>query len=194
MEGDVGLSALGRWERLFFDLNAVADGDDWADLAAEARERTRGEIGRLRMTDRLRPAVGHPLEIMLTTGTQVGGVLAEVGPDWFLIAESGARETLVAVAGVASAVGLGARSANPGSEGKVAARLDLRYALRRLVQSREPVIVTLAGGASVSGTLDSVGADYVEIAEHDAGEFRRRAAVRRVHTVPWGSVVMLRPA
>jgi hypothetical protein len=76
----------------------------------------------------------------------------------------------------------------------VGAKLDLRYALRRLTQGREPVTVMLAGGTCLPGTFDRVGSDYVEIAEHEIGEFRRRTAVRAVHTVPLRAVVCVRPA
>jgi hypothetical protein len=190
----VGLPAPGRWERLFADHEAMADAGEWAELAAEVRERSRGEIGRVRLTDRIRAAAGHPVEVALRMGGRLRGVVADSGPDWLLLAEAGPQETLVALQGVEFISGLGALSASPGSEGRVSAALGLRYALRRLVQGREPVAVTLAGGTCLPGTLDRVGSDYVEIAEHEIGEFRRRSAVRGVHTVPLSALVCLRPA
>jgi hypothetical protein len=36
----------------------------------------------------------------------------------------------------------------------------------------------LADGTSCDGTIESVGSDYLEVAEHDLGEARRRIAVR----------------
>ena len=189
----VGLPAPGRWERLFADHEGMAEADEWAELAAEVQERSRGEIGQVRLTDRIRAAAGHQVEVMLRTGEPLRGVVSDSGPDWLLLAEAGARETLVATQAVEFVSGLGALSASPGSEGRVAASLGLRYALRRLVRGRERVTVTLAGGSCLPGTLDRVGSDYVEIAEHEIGEFRRRSAVRAVHTVPLGALVCLRP-
>jgi hypothetical protein len=36
----------------------------------------------------------------------------------------------------------------------------------------------LVDGTSCDGTIESVGSDYLEMAEHDLGEARRQAAVR----------------
>jgi hypothetical protein len=119
-------------------------------------------------------------------------VLREVGPDWLLLAEQVGSEVLVPLAAVGAIHGLGAHSAQPGSEGKVGARLDLRYALRRLARDRAPLGATLAHGGVLTGTLDRVGADFVELAEHAPDERRRAGAVRRVSTIPITALVLLR--
>jgi hypothetical protein len=38
--------------------------------------------------------------------------------------------------------------------------------------------VLLADSTSCDGTIEAVGSDYLELAEHDLGEARRRGAVR----------------
>jgi hypothetical protein len=75
----------------------------------------------------------------------------------------------------------------------VATRIDIRLALRGLVQDRAAVVVTLVDGSTASGTIDRVGADFVEIADHAPGEPRRRAAVRAIRTLPLGALALVRP-
>jgi hypothetical protein len=184
--------AAGRWERLFADLEAVAEYDGRAELAAEIADRTRGEVGRFRLTDRLRATVGHEVSLVLRTDQPAVGIVREVGPDWVLLAEHQAREVLVPLAAVCQVLGLGDLSAQPVSEGRVAAKLDLRYALRRLARDRAPLTVTVLDGGVLHGTCDRVGADFVEFAEHAPGEPRRAVAVRRVTTVPIGALLLVR--
>jgi hypothetical protein len=47
----------------------------------------------------------------------------------------------------------------------------------RVTCRREPVRVELVDGGRVDGTIEAVGSDYLELAEHAPGEARRRAAV-----------------
>lgn len=183
-----------RWERLFADLEAEFLAAETAELAAEVADRSRREMARVRLADRLRSAVGRPLVVASAGGTALAGRLEAVGPDWLLLTEGAGREALVAAAGILSITGLGSRSAEPGTEGEVASRLDLRFALRGLARSRVGVIVTLAEGTVVNGTLDRVGADYVELAEHLAGELRRARDVRGVRTIPLTALAVLRSA
>jgi hypothetical protein len=44
----------------------------------------------------------------------------------------------------------------------------------------------------VSGTLDRVGADVVEVSEHGPGEARRRGEVGSVRTVPFSALALVR--
>ena len=44
----------------------------------------------------------------------------------------------------------------------------------------------------MSGTVDRVGADFVEMTEHGAGEPRRRAEVSGVRTVPFAALALVR--
>jgi hypothetical protein len=180
-----------RWDRLFADLQAQAEAAEAAELAGEITERTRIEVGALRLADRLRPAIDHRVLLTCLGSEKVAGVLRRVGPDWLLVEEHADREALLAMAAVTSVAGLGALSA-PGDQGVVAAKLDLRYALRGLARDRAGVAVTLSDAGSVTGTIDRVGADFVEIAEHPGGELRRARAVRQVRTVPLAAIAVVR--
>jgi hypothetical protein len=70
--------------------------------------------------------------------------------------------------------------------------LTLAFALRGIVRDRSPVTLSFIDGAITAGTLDRVGADFVEIAEHPPGELRRRDVVRTVRTVPLAAVAVVR--
>ncbi len=182
-----------RWERLFEDLEAQLSAAERAELAGEVADRTRREVARLRLVDRLRSAIGHPLSVSLRAGEPVSGRLSGVGPDWLLLEITGGREALVMLAALTGIHGLGARSAAPGSEGRVAARLGLRYALGGIARDRAPVALTLLDATTLTGTLDRVGADFVELAEHPLDEPRRRGDVLDVRTIPMGGIsVVLR--
>jgi|SRR4051794_9853171 len=181
-----------RWEELFGDLEAQLDAAEAADLQAEVADRTRRETALVRLVDRLRQTVGHPLAVTLWGVGTVHARLLDVGVDWALLEEDGQREALVPLGAVLGVAGLSARTAPPGSEGEVARRLDLRWALRGLARDRAGVALVLRDGSTVSGTLDRVGADHVDVAEHPPGEPRRAGAVRQVRVVPVTALALVR--
>jgi hypothetical protein len=183
-----------RWDELFNDLEAQFEEAETAELAAEVTDRSRREVSLLRLVDRLRPVIGRPLSLRLLGAGVIEGELSAVGPDWLLLAEVGGREALVAAHTVLWIGGLAAQTAVPHAEGQVAARLDLAYALRGVVRDRSPVALTLTDGSTAAGTLDRVGVDFVEVAEHAPGEARRRDAVRDVRAYPLTSLVVVRRA
>jgi hypothetical protein len=181
-----------RWDSLFDDLEAQLATAEAAELAGEVAERSRLEAGRVRLTDRLAAAVGAPVAVALPGVGVLRGVLLDAGVDWLLVDEGAGREALVPLAAVLGVTGVGARTAAPDSQGEVAKRLDLRWALRGLARSRAGVVLGLRDGSHAAGTLDRVGADHVDLAEHEAGEARRAAAVRAVRLVPLGALALVR--
>ena len=181
-----------RWRALFDDLEAQAEAADAADLAAEVADRTRRERGLLRILDRLLPVEGHPVAVTVVGAGPVRGRLADAGVDWLLLEEAAQREVLVPLASVLGITGLGPRSGAPGAEGEVGRRLDLRWALRGLARSRAGMSVVLRDGSVVTGTLDRVGDDHVDLAEHLPGEARRVEAVRQVRLIPLTALALLR--
>jgi hypothetical protein len=181
-----------RWDALFADLEAQAVTFEQAERAAEVEERTRGEVGGLRLVDRARAAVGAPLRLRVQCGFAVAGRLSRVGPDWLLLDEDGGRETVVALHALLSARGFGRYSAVPGSAGIVEARIGLRHVLRGIARDRSAIRVHLTDGTTVHATLDRVGADFIEVATHSAAEPRRRQEVRDVELLPVVAVAAVR--
>lgn len=181
-----------RWQQLFDDLQSQFDAEEAAAERAEYASRARAEMGSVRLTDRLAGSVGSRLGLGVGGAGQVAGVLADVGPDWVLLEDGGGREQLVALAAVSAVAGLGRRTAVPDEPGAVRARLDLRRALRGLARDRSAVQIVLRDGGTLTGTLDRVGADYVEVAVHPAEELRRSEAVQGVRAVVIDAIAVVR--
>ena len=173
-----------RWQQLFDDLEAQFDAVDHLELSSDVRDRTRRELALVPLSDRLRANVGAAVLARLTGGTAVRGRLLDSGPDWMLLGVEAGRELLLASAALSSLSGLGPRTLDPAGTDEVAKRLDLRWALRGLARSRTGVTVMLTDGSSATGTLDRLGADHLDLAEHPPGEPRRPSSVRAVLTVP----------
>jgi hypothetical protein len=179
-----------RWDRLFRDIEAQLDAADAAELDAEVAERTRRESALVALVDRVRGASGSRVSVMVMGTGVVEGVLLEAGSQWLLLAEDGGREAVLPLSAVLSLAGLGVRTAVPG--GQVFARLGLAAALRAIARDRAAVSVGLVDGSVLTGTLDRVGADFVEVSLHGAGEPRRRDEVSGVRTLPFAALAHVR--
>lgn len=181
-----------RWAALFDDLEGQALELEHAARAAEIEERTRGEIGAVALWDRARAAIGSPVRVRLAGGGAASGTLARVGRDWWLLDAGAGREVLLATASLTAVRGLGRGAATPGTVGPVEARSGLRQLLRAIARDRSSVRVELTDGSVVTGTLDRVGNDFVDLAVHAAGEPRRRHEVREVALIPLSAVAAVR--
>lgn len=150
----------GRWERFFADLEAEADGLERAVLEAEVADRLRGEWGRLRLVDRLRGRLGAQVTVWPTAGEPVRGALREVGRDWLLVDGDRGRVHVVPVHAVTGVDGLDDHAHVPPGGGDA---LALTVVLRSMARDRGQVTVRLAGGGAVTGRIDRVGADHVDL-------------------------------
>jgi hypothetical protein len=179
-----------RWQLLLADIEAQFDAAEAAELAAEVRDRTRRELARVSLVDRLRAAIGAQVSVGVPHLGAVHGQLTGVGPDWLLLTEPPSRDVLVPLTAAITVTGVGPNADVP--TGEVDARLGLRYALRLLARDRAAVVITVSDGRTLAGTLDRVGADFVDVAEHSV-EGGRRDAVRAT-TVPFTGIVVIRSA
>lgn len=173
-----------RWDDLFRDLEAQLAEAEAADLAAEVADRTRREAAQLHLVDRLLPVVGGSLRLQVCGVGDVSGELQHVGQEMLLLREPAGRQVLVPTAAILSVRGVSARSAVPGAQGRIFERLRLSSAVRAVARDRAEVRIILRDGASLSGTVDRVGTDFLELAEHPVGEGRRPDAVIGVRVVP----------
>lgn len=193
-----------RWQNLFDDLESELEhelGAERIDLAAE-EERLR--IGRLTLRDRVRPRLAGAdgevtaLELVLTDGHRLLITATALGRDWVAgeTAGSGIRNQIIvplaAVGGILiepAQLGPSAvRTSTPEPATDLSARLGIGVVLRDLCRRRCAVDV-VTRGERVHGTIDRVGRDHFDLAEHPVGEFRREPAVTRVRIVPLAAVL-----
>ena len=176
-----------RWEGLFADLEGRLAAEERRDLDDEVAERTRRERALVELDARLCAATGSSLRVGLVGGSTLEGELLDVGDGWLLVrAGTAAREVLLPTAAVAT-LGLLGRESEPG---RVARRFALGSALRALSRDRATVGVALVGGGPLLvGTIDAVGADHLDLAEHPEGLPRRRENVTAVSTVPFAALL-----
>jgi hypothetical protein len=193
-----------RWQNLFDDLESQLEtelGAEEVDLLAE-EERLR--LGRLSLRDRIRAlqeaTPASPLGVTLRGGDRLSLTLEAIGRDW-LAGELDAgilRSAIVPFSALVSLDPVGAQLASslrvdssPEPPTALSARLGLAFVLRDLCRRRTAVEVHV-GGERVHGTVDRVGRDHLDLAEHAPGEPRRVAAVSRIRIVAFGGVDLVR--
>ena len=169
-----------RWDDLFRDLEAQLVAAEAADLTAEVADRTRRESALLTLADRARGAVGSRVAVQVSGAGQVEGLLVDVG----LGLAAPVRRRQVATCSCRWPP----CSAWPGWPcGQVRRpvrwplRLGLGSALRALARDRARVTVHLVDGSAVAGTIDRVGADFLEVSDR-SGE---AAGARPQRCGPW---------
>jgi hypothetical protein len=182
-----------RWQRLFADLDAQFVAGQRAEREADVADLIRAERGQLALVDRLRPHLGSVLTWRLDPASGVDGALAaavlDLGSDWVLVEAAAAgsirRQLLVPLRSVVWIGGLSGAARVDDSQ--VARRMSLTVVLRGLSRDRAPVRVWTSAG-QLTGTIDRVGADHLDLAVHDLDLPRRASAVREVRCVPLSAV------
>ncbi|MGB3187307.1 MAG: hypothetical protein WBB15_15745 [Ornithinimicrobium sp.] len=184
-----------RWTRLFDDLEAQLLRLEQAEREAEIAEVTRSERGRVSLIEALAADLGRGLRVEAMGIGRIQGDLSEVGNNWCMLemamqGPARRRSVLLAVSAIQTVAGLSGSVDQ--REGVSARRFDMRSALRALARDRAMVRIHLASGSTVSGTLDRVGRDHIEVADHPEDAPRRASAVRQVHSVPLWALCALR--
>ena len=193
-----------RWQNLFDDLESQLESELGADEVDLLAEEERLRLGRLTLRDRIRAlhaeAPAFALGVTLRDGARLTLRIAAIGRDWVAgELDAGAqRSAIIPLAAVAALEPVGGQLAaslrvDPAPEPPTAlsARLGLAFVLRDLCRRRAEVEVQVLGDRR-HGTIDRVGRDHLDLAEHAAGEPRRAAAVARIRIVAFAAVDLVR--
>jgi hypothetical protein len=179
-----------RWDELFGDLERQWEAEQRRELDAEVADRTRRERATVTLRDRLAASGARVLALDLVHGSVIG-VVADVGDGWVLVRERLRGTAVLPFAAVVSVTGLPARAVVGES---LARSFGFGYVLRGLSRDRAVVALTDVSGRVLTGTVDAVGADVLELAEHAPDLPRREENLTRRRLVPFSAVVVLRQA
>ncbi|GAA1725385.1 hypothetical protein GCM10009746_03830 [Microbacterium paludicola] len=196
-----------RWDRFFDDLEDQLAAEWEAERAALESEAERLRLARVdlraRLTGLAREAEA-PVTLELADGLSAVVRIAAVGADWVAAPESdGARRLLLApiasIRGIHAAHGDLLRSARPATHtDRLAERVTFALAMRDLARRRVGVALGLSGtgpessGRVLTGTVDRVGADHLDLALHDAGSPRRAGEVQSYRMLPLAAIAWVR--
>ncbi len=183
-----------RWDALFADFEAQLEAAEAAELAGEVADRTRRERSSVHLLERLTAAAGQVLRLQVLGLGSISGQVERSGPGWTLVLDEAGREVVVCLGAVTGIYGLPGSGAIVTTPGKVAAKLGLGHVLRALARDRATLRIALVDGAAVTGTIDRVGVDFFELAEHGYAEARRGGEVQAVRVVPFTGLAAARRA
>ncbi len=179
-----------RWQELFADLEAEASSLQRLDEGREIADRTRGELAQVGLLNRLRASVGGRLTVRVAGTGELTGRLERVGADWILITST--DEVVIALSALMAVADLSSAAVSDSGVGVIASRLRLTSVLRAVARDRSAVRITMVDGSGLVGTLDRVGADFVDLAVHSLEEAPRPQHVRSRATVALASMAFLR--
>jgi hypothetical protein len=201
-----------RWDDLFDDLESQLEQELGAEDVDVLAEEERLRLGRLTLRDRLLAMTrsgevaggslaAEELRLALRDGQLLSVAVGSIGRDWLVGELRGPRRgsCLVPLGGIGSVLpsaGQLARSVDGegASEAPVllSARLGLSFVLRDLCRRRAALELSTASGERMHGTIDRVGRDHLDLAEHEAGVPRRAASVTRIRILPLEQLVLVR--
>jgi len=193
-----------RWQNLFDDLESQLESELGAEEIDLLAEEERLRLGRLTLRDRIRAlhaeTPASALDVTLRSGERVALRIAAIGRDWVAgeLDAGTLRSAIVPLAAVATLDPAGDQLAvslrvDPAPEPPTAlsARLGIAFVLRDLCRRRAGVEVHI-GGERLHGTIDRVGRDHLDLAEHAAGEPRRTATVARIRIVAFAGLDLVK--
>jgi hypothetical protein len=210
-----------RWENLFDDLESQLEQELDADEVDLLAEEERLRLGRLSLRDRVRAMSegpdAEPVRFALADGSRATVRVSTVGRDWLAgELQSTARRAASCVVPLTAVVAVFPTPAQlvrsleeppaATAPGSLSARLGLTFVLRDLCRRRASVDLVVRGGgiqggaiqgsaiegSRVHGTIDRVGRDHLDLAEHEPGALRRDRDVTAVRMLPLSELVVVR--
>ncbi|TPX05168.1 hypothetical protein FJ656_07965, partial [Schumannella luteola] len=167
-----------RWDELFADIESRLEHELDVERQELAAEEERLRLGRLGLRERVLTMArgGEPLGLVLSDGETLVVRIRSAGRDWVAgepVTGSDRHAVVVPLAAIAAVLptgdqldrGLRAPEADPLPD--LAARLGLAFVLRDLCRRRAGVELRTRVG-QVHGTIDRVGRDHLDLAEHEA--------------------------
>ncbi len=192
-----------RWDHLFDDLAGQLEHELRAEEADLQQEEERLRLGRLTLRERIAavqrsadPAARRIRYRSLAGEMHVLRPLT-VGRDWMagdLDDRSGVQAVVPFSAIDALLLDRGQVEASlaPAPESPVlAARLGIAFLLRDLCRRRTALAVETSTSV-VTGTIDRVGRDHLDLAVHELGTPRRESAVDHIRVIALDQVLLLR--
>ncbi len=181
-----------RWDSLFQDLENQLAAARLLEMETDVAELVRMEESAISLADRIRGALDSPVTVVLSGNVRFSGTVSYVGQEWLLLAEA-ERSVLVPLRHLTRIWDLPRGVLKPSSR----VPHTLASALRTLARERSAVRVYLLGseiGGSclpVTGVLERVGSDFLELAVVADGEPRRESSVRARYGIPFAAVLAI---
>jgi hypothetical protein len=194
-----------RWDNLFDDLEGQLENELNAEDLDVRAEEERLRLGRLSLRQRLTmvsTGAGRmrAIRILLVGGQSVTVRPTTFGRDWLaadlLDAGTGEPQCLLPVAAIAAVILLPEQvapslAAEPESAARLVDRIGLPFVLRDLCRRRKSLQIQTALGV-VTGTIDRVGRDHLDLAVHAVGTARRAAEVQQYRIIPLEQIQLVR--
>ena len=194
-----------RWDNLFDDLESQLEHELSAEDIDLRAEEERLRLGRLSLRDRVvaisAKAPGDGIRFVLINGESIRAQPSSYGRDWFFVeyrTETQRRlHAIVPVAAIASLVLSSAQVEASISEAApslgalaLSDRLGLSFVLRDICRRRSAVEIRTVAG-TYFGTIDRVGKDHFDLAEHERGESRRDRSVTQFRSIGLAHIVIV---
>lgn len=196
-----------RWDDLFDDLEGQLDRELHAEAADLRLDEERNRLEKLSLRTRLSNVVRFTgsgssvrLRIVLVSGEVLALRPTTLGRDWLAADLFDARSTrtqcvipLSAVANVVLDEEQSAASLAVESDlaGRQVDRVGLAFVLRDLCRRRRTVELDTRGGL-LTGTIDRVARDHLDLAVHPLGTLRRSTEVQHFRLVPFWQIHVIR--
>jgi hypothetical protein len=184
------------WDGWLAELEAEFDALRRQEETRETVAAVRHEVGEASLWEQLARRVGVQVTVTFAAGVGSdvlrGELLASYQDFCVIQPEAGSGHHLVRFGPHISLAlpALQARPLQPTPSG-TARVYSFKLALRLLARQREPVRIRFGNGTAATGTLEAVGADYLELAEHDPSDAPRRQAVRARRVADLGAVAVV---